>query len=226
MNSIETDPGKFERRVLVLGSPRSGTTLFAAMLGSHPEVVLFNENWKCNEHTILSKRVRGNKLCVPNQIELEHQEPNEKAALSIRDYQKITSLQIFGVLRSPEAVIKSIQVRGRQNLETAKFRWSRALEVLDQLHGEQGRHSAPIIVHFDRLLSVPELVMRKCLKSLGCAFSDEVLKGYKFTHQYPGNSKINMDKMGPGTDADLAFLDQAGLSQYKQIYSRLSKASV
>lgn len=58
--------------LLVLGAPRSGTTLLSAMLGCHPDIAILNDDLSCAEFNLLAKRVRGNKLCVPNEIELTH----------------------------------------------------------------------------------------------------------------------------------------------------------
>ena len=57
--------------LLILGSPRSGTTLLSAMLSCHPEIALLNEDLHGASLTILSKKIRGVKLCIPNQIEIE-----------------------------------------------------------------------------------------------------------------------------------------------------------
>ncbi len=106
--------------LLVLGAPRSGTTLLAAMLGCHPEIALLNEDTHSASFRIFSKRIRGVKLCIPNQIELEHNKVmrvrdgvvrrvqeranairrriglrtpvprNRKSDCSIRDYERLT----------------------------------------------------------------------------------------------------------------------------------------
>ncbi|NQZ87209.1 MAG: sulfotransferase [Colwellia sp.] len=57
--------------VLIIGTPRSGTTLFCSMLGCHPEIALLSEDLNCGEFKLVSKKVVGNKLCIPNQIELQ-----------------------------------------------------------------------------------------------------------------------------------------------------------
>jgi len=41
------------------------------MLGCHPEIALLSEDLNCGEFKLVSKKVVGNKLCIPNQIELE-----------------------------------------------------------------------------------------------------------------------------------------------------------
>jgi len=64
------------RYFLVIDPPRSRTTLLAAMLGCHTEIGILNEDvsgeWL---RRILGKRVAGNKLCVPNQIQLKPKHP-------------------------------------------------------------------------------------------------------------------------------------------------------
>lgn len=109
-----------ETHLLVLGAPRSGTTLLSAMLSCHPDISLLNEELTGASLAIFSKRIRGVKLCAPHQIELEHSaamqavarvrgslrrftnaargrlglpRPNGgflKSRLSIRDYQRAT----------------------------------------------------------------------------------------------------------------------------------------
>lgn len=56
--------------VLILGAPRSGTTLLAAMLGSHEQTSILMEDYYGGAFRVLSKRLPGVKLCMPNQIEL------------------------------------------------------------------------------------------------------------------------------------------------------------
>ncbi|WP_188645300.1 sulfotransferase family protein [Tsuneonella deserti] len=58
--------------LLVLGAPRSGTTLLAAMLSCHPDISLLNEELTGASLRILAKPVSGVKLCAPHQIELNH----------------------------------------------------------------------------------------------------------------------------------------------------------
>lgn len=72
---VENSPtigGAFNKRVvLMLGAPRSGTTLLAAMLGAHDDVAMLMEDYYGGAFRILSKPLPGVKLCIPNQIELD-----------------------------------------------------------------------------------------------------------------------------------------------------------
>lgn len=60
------------RFVIVLGAPRSGTTLLAATLSCHSEIAILNEDRWGSCFKLLSKEVRGVKLCIPNGIDLNH----------------------------------------------------------------------------------------------------------------------------------------------------------
>lgn len=60
------------RFVIVLGAPRSGTTLLSATLSCHSEIAILNEDRWGSCFKLLSKEVRGVKLCIPNGIELNH----------------------------------------------------------------------------------------------------------------------------------------------------------
>jgi hypothetical protein len=60
-----------EQITLILGAPRSGTTLLAAMISSHEEATILMEDYYGGVFRILSKQRPGVKLCMPNQIELE-----------------------------------------------------------------------------------------------------------------------------------------------------------
>lgn len=221
-----------EKTLLILGSPRSGTTLLSAMLGCHPDIAILNEDLSGSCFKLLSKRIRGNKLCVPNQIELEHtgfrvasnfflsrcnsvrvrierqfglpttRSLSRMSKLSIRDYEERTdNLHIIGTLRDPSQVVRSITKRGRQTNETAEFRWKRSVEVLYKLSRERKSSTGFSVVQFDKLVSKPDAVMRRCLRQLGCDFREEVLEGYLHTPQYGGNKKIDENKASASTNA-------------------------
>ena len=56
-------------QVLVLGAYSSGTSLLTSILGSHPECGFLVQNHDMAELTIAGKRVIGNKLCIPQEIQ-------------------------------------------------------------------------------------------------------------------------------------------------------------
>jgi hypothetical protein len=54
-----------EKNLLVIGPPRSGTTLLAAILSCHSEICILMEEFRGSSRLILSKKIKGVKLCIP-----------------------------------------------------------------------------------------------------------------------------------------------------------------
>ena len=192
--------------VLILGSPRSGTTLLAAMISRHSEICILMENLRGADEDILSKKITGLKLCVPNQIELKKKATylnriarrlpflkdfafiqNMPLSLySIRDYQKTRkNLHIIGIIRDPRNVIASIQKRGRQAVGTAEYRWARSIEILHKLLIENPNQIS--LVLFENIVQQPDQVISRLLKNLRVSFEAPVLDGYRHTPQYHNN---------------------------------------
>ena len=51
--------------LLLLGAPRSGTTLLATMISRHSEIAIINEDRSWATRRTLGKAAVGNKRCVP-----------------------------------------------------------------------------------------------------------------------------------------------------------------
>lgn len=77
--------------LLILGSPRSGTTLLSAMLGCHADVALLNEELTGASLRIFSKPVKGVKLCAPHQIELDHPASMRRRDFALGQARKLTN---------------------------------------------------------------------------------------------------------------------------------------
>jgi len=204
------------------------------MLGCHRDVAILNEDPNCSEFGVLSKKVSGNKLCVPNQIEMIHDwkmfmvdrliksyldctypirrrldinalvSGELKARYSITDYiTKLDNLHILALIRSPEDVIRSIKARGLQGEKAARYRWRRATEILYELYLTEDLVGRLAFIHFDRLVSDPEVVMGKIMSRLDLEHDEAVMRGYLHTPQYHGYDKIDSSKKGWGLDSDL-----------------------
>jgi hypothetical protein len=189
--------------LLVLGPPRSGTTLLAAMLSKHSEICLLMENLRGADADILSKKIRGVKLCTPNLIELENKatkltrvarrlpfvkdlsfiQKKPFCLYSIRDYQETRkNLHIVGIIRNPQSVIASIQKRGSQAIGTAEHRWSRSIEILHGLLIENPNQIS--LVSFESIVKQPERIISNLCKKLNVPFEMSMLDGYRHTPQY------------------------------------------
>lgn len=61
---------------LVVGTPRSGTTLVTSLIGGHPDTIAMSECLFCEENKIVSPaKIVANKLCCPNQVQLNNPPP-------------------------------------------------------------------------------------------------------------------------------------------------------
>lgn len=221
--------------LLVLGSPRSGTTLLSAMLSCHPEIALLNEDLSGAFTRIFSKRFRGVKLCAPHQIEMRHTATTRagdfsrgqirrltnivrraagrpvplggfyKARHSIEDMRAMPEpLHVIGIVRSADDVIASIMKRGRQKEETARYRWVRLIQILNELARVEDADFALTLVRFDDLVAQPAETLTAVLRALQLDFDPRVMEGFKHTPQYQGRTGIDAQRAGGGLDDDLS----------------------
>ncbi len=214
--------------LLVLGTPRSGTTLLAAMIGCHDEVAMLNEDFGSAVRNLVGKRIMGNKLCVPNQIELTKRgaawrrvfkrrgylQYQPSSDLSIADYLSDRPCKLVATVREGNAVISSIMKRGEQPYKLAAYRWCRGIEVLHELNA---RRDVPLLLlSFDELVSEPEQAMRAVARHLDVPYQPEMLEGYAHTPIY-NNKGIDASKAkrprSEGADFNLE-------SRYPEIYDK------
>lgn len=218
--------------LLVLGAPRSGTTLLTAMIGCHDDVAMLNEDFRSAVRNLVSKRIAGNKLCVPNQIELRRRGggvwvrrlqrrgfltrvPESKYA--IEDYLDWGSLKFITIVRNGNAVISSIMKRGRQSRTEAAYRWCRSLEVISELktlHRDQ-----VLVLTFEQLVACPESTMQQVAHHLEISYQSKMLEGYAYTPIY-SNQGIDASKAQTEVPRDEAW-DVA--REYPEAYQRYAE---
>lgn len=209
--------------LLIVGAPRSGTTLLTAMIGRHSAAAMLNENYERALDDVLSKPVVGNKLCIPNHIELETKKPRwvrffgswlhhalyrrgyfryrPEASLSIQDYLTFyPNLKLIGIIRDGNAVVSSIMRRGQQPQAVAEHRWRRSIEILTQLADTQSERL--FLLSFDQLVTKPDATMRTVADFLDLPFEPGMLEGYASTPNY-SNAKIDPNKATRRTNTDL-----------------------
>lgn len=63
---------KERKRLLIVGAPRSGTTVISSVIGHHTHIGIINEDVTGRVERIIGKSIIGNKLCIPHQIEIEN----------------------------------------------------------------------------------------------------------------------------------------------------------
>lgn len=193
--------------LLVVGAPRSGTTLFACMIAGHTDVALLKEVPEMYVQRLLSKKVVGNKLCVPNQIELKKQrripgrdfwkkiglaKRTSTSTYCIEEYLDLPNPKIIAITRDGNDVISSNMRRGNKSLKTSSYRWCRAIEVIHEL--KRCYDDKVLVTSFEELVEDPEGVMRKVADFLGLDYQERMLEGYKFSSRWYPESNISKDK--------------------------------
>jgi hypothetical protein len=216
--------------LLILGAPRSGTTLLTAMIGRHNDVAMLNEEFGDAIDKIVSKPIVGNKLCIPNQIELDHKKPSwarllgpavhdrlyrhgyftqrPEATRSINEYLSTKSpIKVIGILRDGNAVISSIIRRGKQTEDTATYRWRRSLDILHDL--SERPEVDLLLLTFEQLVQTPEDTMTRVANFLEIPFQSQMLEGYAFTPIY-SNQGIDPERASrhKTNEVDFALADR------------------
>lgn len=195
-----------KQHLLIIGAPRSGTTLLTAMIGRHREVALLNEDKGWAMRSIVSKRVVGNKRCIPNQIELKKRgifqlrlfkelgliREYQSSRYSIEDYLQLPDIKIIAIIRDGNDVISSIIRRSEKDFKGASYRWCRAIEIVYEL---KTRYDDKVmIVSFEDLVVHPEANMKRAASFLGLDFEEEMVEGYKYNPYYPEGG-LNREKV-------------------------------
>lgn len=235
---------------LVVGSPRSGTTLCASMIGGHPDIGMLFEDVGHGGREVLGTKVWGNKLCIPNQITLDPR-PDERSVwkrledgvrailgrprmlpwlsesypaphrqYTIRTYVE-QGARVVAMLRDPDHVVDSIRRRGAVSVERGKYRWSRAVRAINQT--KQDYPDRTYIIRFPNLLDQPGEVMRDVCTLLGLSYSPAMKEGYMHTPQY---SHDRLDPAVANRDVesyDLETFDPEAVEMYSRLAGKAEK---
>jgi len=192
--------------LLLLGAPRSGTTLLATMISRHTDIVVLNEDRGWGMRHALGKLVVGNKLCVPNQIEMKKRSvfhcrflktmgfamEYQSSRFSIEDYLTLPSLRVIGLIRSGPEVVASIMKRSEKPFRVAAYRWCRAIEILHELRNRIP-HSL-LVVSFESLVVNPKENMQRVAAFLNVEYQERMLEGPQYNPWYREEG-MNPDKI-------------------------------
>lgn len=181
------------------------------MIGRHSDVALLNEAFGRSVRKLVSKRVVGNKLCIPNQIEMQHKgyswrrwlqrkgyfQGSPEADVTIEDYIQWDA-QIVAIVRDGNAIISSIMKRGKQPFKVASYRWRRSIQIMMELHE---RHSDRLLlVSYETLVTDPECVMQSVASHLAIDYQSEMLSGYAYTPIYKNEGGIDASRAQKQTE--------------------------
>ena len=201
-----------ETRLLILGIPRSGTTLLTGMIGAHPEVAMLKEDRSNAIHRLVGKPVVGNKLCVPNHIGFKtplltrvarrfgYKAFRGRSIYSLNEYLQDERLKLIIIVRDPEATIASMMRRGGLSFTAAGQRWERGTDIAHTLIQSEAERT--LLVAFERLVTEPEAVMDTVCRFLQIAYTPHMLDGWQST-PYTSQGGIQADKAQASRTTDL-----------------------
>lgn len=195
--------------LLVVGTPRSGTTLLTCLIGAHPNCIMMGECFSAEEHKIVSPaKVIGNKLCSPNQVQFSHPPPRVSlrrlphrilrrlvalipgysyrdlplGRLSVQRYVQDRDARLLFIVRTPGQVVESMRRRDGCDVEEAISRWARGMREMHRAIDAFGDRSH--VTQFESLVEFPERVMQNVSEFLGLEYAPTMLEGYENTPQY------------------------------------------
>lgn len=214
-NMLNRDSQTERTHVLILGAPRSGTSILASLVGAHPDIALCSEDFRNTWTTAIGKPVVGNKLCVPNQIQLKTKKNlltellkrlgvRKRFPLSyyaIKDYLKIPNLKILFIVWDRKKNAESMTRRGSIKRYFFLFKWKRRLkeneikQTLDEAYHTKEileERENTMVIRYKDLIQDPEKTLSSAFKFLGV--SDKGLhtiiqKGTRWNWMYSESSK-------------------------------------
>ena len=203
-------------QLLILGAPRSGTTLLATMIGRHTEIGVLNEDRGWAMRRILGKSVVGNKRCIPNQIEMKKRsvfhlrlfktigwaKEYQSSEHCIEDYLALPRIRIIGLIRDGNDVISSVMNRSEKSFHVASYRWRRAIEIIHEL--KTRRPQTVLVVSFEDLVTNPESNMKRISAFLGVEYQERMLEGARYNPWY-GESDFNVEKVNRAKKEQIDF---------------------
>lgn len=192
--------------LLVIGAPRSGTTLLASMIGSHSDVAMLIEDRFFSIRKLTGKKILANKLCIPIQLELTQKANSftrtaQKIGLfknlsvskfNSEDYLSLKDPKIIAIIRDGNHVVSSIMKRGKKEKQIATARWNRAIQIISELYKKNPDKT--LVVSYEDLVKEPESLLRKICAFLQIDFEPQMLEGYKHNILYPGESGIDKSR--------------------------------
>lgn len=229
--------------VLVLGTSRGGTTIITAALGSHPDIAMLDEEFTGAVYHITGGKIRGNKLCVPNQLEWNRRyhvwyrllgfsgflrkrmlyNLIPRSELSLKDYLDRGPVQPVCIVRNPHAVIDSIVKRERRSAKVAAYRWQRCIALMTEICNQPNLHDnllQPAVLSFEGLIQAPQSSLENLCQAIGIPFHDAMLDAPSRNERYT-TSGFDTTKINNHDDQQYqSLLSEQSLSEYQALLLR------
>lgn len=204
------------RHLLIIGAPRTGTTLLATMISRHTEIGILNEDKGWSMRKLLGKTLVGNKRCIPNQIELKRPgrlhirlwkkiglvKEYQSSQFCIEDYLTLPHIKIIGIIRDGNDAISSGMRRGRKSFQGAAYRWCRGIEIIHEL--KTRFPELVLVVSFEDLVRHPKENMIRVANFLNVEYQDRMLEGPVYNPWYP-ETGMNEEKVNRSQKEKIDF---------------------
>ena len=218
--------------LLIIGAPRSGTTLLATMISRHTEIAILNEDKGWGMRRLLGKMIVGNKRCVPNQIEIKKPgrmhfrflktiglaKEYQSSEFSIEDYLTLPNAKVIGLIRGGNDVISSVMGRSEKEFRVASYRWCRSIEIIHEL--KTRFPELLLVVSFENLVLSPKPNMERIAAFLNVEYQDRMLEGPRYNPWYPeegmNHEKVNRSQR-ENVDFKLAERFPATHERYEEL---------
>jgi hypothetical protein len=226
--------------LVILGAPRSGTTLVASAIAAHPDVALLFEEFHGGMFRIMGGKLPAVKLCTPNEVDLDRRwhgayAPIDRngwlrkrigyrlprSRLSLRDMAARLELKAICLLRDPANNLAALKKRENRSDAVARDILRRTYDLYRRLPGERGIDSR--IVSFDRLLRAPEAQIRLLCDWLGLRYDTVMLDAPRLNPLYP-EAEFRVDKAASAEPADERLRDSVPATLRADYDSLLARA--
>ncbi|MDR8394069.1 sulfotransferase [Aliifodinibius sp. S!AR15-10] len=223
MKLFKKDYQQDRTHLLILGLPRSGTSILASLIGAHSNVSLICEDFGRSWIDAIGKPVVGNKLCVPRQIDMDRKRNMgvkllnrvgllklwPKSMLSIEDYLEIDNLKLILIRRELSDVRNSMGNRDMVTLPTFKgevkteeiseeeieYTIEKGSQILSQLEQRDNAFT----ISFDELINQTEPTLQTLCDFIGVSYEEQMIEeGPRWNWVYPEISAKGIDKSKAG----------------------------
>jgi hypothetical protein len=210
--------------LLIIGAPRTGTTLLATMISRHADIGVLNEDDGWSMRRLVGKLVVGNKRCIPNQIEMKRRgtlrlrlwkkmgfmKEYQSSRFSIEDYLTLPDIKVIGIIRNGNDAVSSGMRRGRKSFDGAAYRWCRAIEIMHEV--AMRYPESVLIVSFEDLVAA----------FLEVDYQERMLEGPIYNPWYP-EAGMNEEKVNRSEKENVDFqLDEKFPSFHAQYLKLLA----
>ena len=229
--------------LLILGTPRSGTTLLTCMVGAHPDCIMMSECFSTEEHKIVSPaKVIGNKLCVPNQIRFSHPPPRVSwrrlpyrvlralcgfipgyapaglplGRISIQEYVREREAHLLFIVRAPSQVVGSMLRRDKHGVKEATSCWAEGVHEMYRAFDTFGDRAQ--VVTFESLVKSPKQTMQSVSSFLGLEYAPGMLEGFKNTPQYEREEIDPQAARKPSNDYQIEEREPEAMRKYREFF--------